>query len=293
MPAEPQYAYYRQKKGRLYISLFISLYLLFLLLGILGLLILNAEYLNNYFKEQLTVTVYFKDGTPRSQIKLAEKKLKNDTLVKDVIFISKEKAARKAREILGDDFLAVLGENPLQDNIELHLHGRFVTEEYLEKFRDNLLKNKYVDDVVYEQTILRLLNKNVKKIGTLLLIFSALLIFIIYYTVRNTVRLSIYNRRHIIKTMQLVGAPEGFILRPYVITYALLGLAAGAAAAFTITLTAVKVRRYIPGFSLILKQSHFYLLLAALAVTAFLLSLITGYFATRSVLRMHPDDIHY
>jgi len=285
--------YYSRKKGKLYVSLFISLFLMFFLLGIFGLLLLNAEYLNNYFKEQLTITVYFKDGTPRSEIKLMEKKLKNDTLVKDVVFISKKKAAERAKEVLGEDFIAVLGENPLQDNLELHLHGRYVSDDVIEKFRDKLMQNKYTDDVVYEETILNLLNRNVKKIGTFLLIFSLILLLIIYYTVRNTVRLSIYNRRHVIKTMQLVGAPEGFIMRPYLITYSLLGLGAGLAAALAIGLGAMKLQEYFPGFQIILKQSHFYLLLGGLVLFGLFISLFTGFFATRSVLRMHPDDIHF
>jgi len=285
--------YYSQKKNRLYFSLFISLFMMFFLLGIFGLLILNAEYLNNYFKEQLTVTVYFKDGTPRNEIKLVEKKLKNDTLVKNVVFISKEKAAERAKEVLGDDFLAVLGENPLQDNLELHLHGKYVNDDIMENFRDKLLQQKYVDDVVYEKTILDLLNRNVKKIGTFLVAFSLVLFLIIYFTVRNTVRLSVYNKRYVIKTMQVVGAPESFIMRPYLITYSLLGLAAGLAAALALSAGALKLQEYFAGLQIILKQSQFYLLLAGLVLFGFLVSLITGFFATRSVLRMHADDIHF
>ncbi len=285
--------YYTRKKNRLFVSLFISLFLMFLLLGIFGLLVLNAGYLNNYFKEQITLTVYFKDKTPRAEIKLIEKRLKNDTLVKSVVFISKEKAAERAKEILGDDFIAVLGENPLQDNVEIHLHGKYVNDRIFSDFRDKLLQNKYVDDVVYEKTILSVLNRNVKKIGTFLLIFSLILLVIIYYTVRNTVRLSIYNKRHVIKTMQLVGAPEGFIMRPYLISYSILGFLAGLAAVAVILLIAWKLRSYFPAFRLILHQSHFYLLMAGLVLFAFLISITTAFFASRSVLRMHADDIHY
>ncbi|NPA46337.1 MAG: hypothetical protein GXO24_03890 [Chlorobi bacterium] len=285
--------YYARKRYRLVLSLLVSLYFMFLLLGILGLLILNAEHLNNYFKEQLTITVYFADGTPRKSIKLVEKELKTDTLVKEVIFISKEKAAERARAILGEDFITVLGENPLQDNLEIHLHGRFVTDGIIENFKKRLLQNPRVEDVVYEKTILSVLNRNVKKISTVLLIFSLILLLIIYFTVRNTVRLSVYNRRYVIKTMQLVGAPEGFILRPYVWTYGGLGLLAGGGAALTIWAAAWKLHTLFPAFELIMQKEEFYFLLGGLVVAGFLLSLVTGYLAAKSILRMNPDDIHY
>ncbi len=285
--------YYKRKKNKLFVSLFISLFLMFLLLGIFGLLVMNAGYLNNYFKEQLTLTVYFKSQTPRAEIKQMEKSLKNDTLVKSVIFVSKEKAAERAKEILGDDFIAVLGENPLQDNIEVRLHGKYVNDRIFSDFRDRLLQQGFVDDVVYEKTILTALNRNVKKIGTFILIFSIILLIIIYFTVRNTVRLSIYNRRHVIKTMQLVGAPEGFIMRPYLIAYSLLGLFSGLAAAALLVFASWKLQSYFPAFQLIMHQTQFYVLMAGLILFAFLMSLFTGFFAARSVLRMHTDDIHF
>jgi cell division transport system permease protein len=285
--------YYKRKKSKLFFSLFVSLFLMFLLLGIFGLLILNAGYLNNYFKEQLTLSVYFKDDTPRSEIKKIEKSLKNDTLVKKVIFVSKEKAAERAKEILGDDFIAVLGENPLQDNVEIRLHAPYVNEKIFSDLRDRLLQNKYVDDVVYEKTILDALNRNVRKIGIFILVFSFILLIIIYYTVRNTVRLSIYNRRHVIKTMQLVGAPEGFIMRPYLISYSLLGLFSGLAAVGVLVFASWKLQFYFPALHLVLTNTYFYLLLGGLILFSFLISITTGFFAARSVLRMHTDDIHF
>ncbi|NPA42413.1 MAG: hypothetical protein GXO27_00065 [Chlorobi bacterium] len=287
-----EHTYYNRKRSWMFFWLAVSLYFMFLLVGIFGVLVLNARYLNNYFKEQLTITVYFEHGTPRERIKTLEKQLKTDTLVKEVRFVSKEKAAERAKEILGEDFIAVLGENPLQDNIEVHLHGRYVEDAIVGRFRDRLLREEGVEDVVYEKTILSMLNRNVKKIGTVLLGVSAVLLFLIYFNVRNTVRLSVYNRRHVIKTMQIVGAPEGFILRPFVLTYALLGLAAGLAAAGTLAFLAWKLQTYFPGLQIILSDTQFYLLLGGLVLTALLLSLSTGFFAARAVLRMKWDDIY-
>ncbi len=285
--------YYSRKKNRLYVSLFISLFMMFFLLGLFGLLLINANYLNNYFKEQLTITVYFKNNTPRAEIKKVEKSLKTDTLVKDIIFISKEKAAEHAKEILGEDFIAVLGENPLQDNLEVHLHGRYVNENIFKDFRSRLMQKNSVDDVVYEKTILTLLNRNVKKIGTVLLIFSLILLLIVFYTVRNTVKLNIYNKRHVIKTMQLVGASEGFIMRPYLVTYSILGLAAGILAVVVIWAGSYKLVDFFPAFQIIIQQSTFYILLIGIVLFSWLVSFTSGFFAARSVLRMHTDDIHF
>ncbi len=283
--------YYNHRRQRLFMLLALNLYLLLVLLGFFAVLIFNAKHLNNYFKEKLTLTVYFKDGTPRSSIKLLEKQLKNDTLVKSVVFVSKEKSAEKAKKILGEDFIAVLGENPLQDNVELHLYGKYVNDSLVRRFKERLLQNRIVDDVAYEKAIMNLLNRNMKKIGTFILVFGLILLFIIYFSIRNTVRLSIYNKRFTIKTMQLVGATEGFIMRPFLWKYAVTGIITGIAAAASIHAIFYYIDHYIRA-DLFRNGKLYWIVLISLVLFSPLIVLITTYFSGRKILRMHTDDIH-
>ncbi len=284
--------YIKSRKQRLFLSLFINLYLMLVLLGIFAVIILNARHLNNYFKEKLTLTVYFKEGTPRNKIKAVEKQLKNDTLVKSVIFISKEKAAEKAKNILGQDFINVLGENPLQDNIELHFYGQYVNDSIAGMFKEKMLQNPAINDVVYEKAIMHLLNRNVQKIGIIILAFGAVLFLIIYFAIRNTVKLSVYNKRFTIKTMQLVGASEGFIMKPFLLTYSFTGLVAGFLAAVTVYFIFYYVQAYLD-LEIFRSGIYYYSVLILLVFFAVFINLFTSFRATRSVLRMHSDDIHY
>ncbi len=291
MNVEKQYTRYR--KQNLYITLFISLFLMLFLLGVFGVLLINANHLNKYFKEKFTITVYFKQGTPVAVIKKTEKKLKNDTLVKDIVFISKERAAEKAKEILGEDFIEILGTNPLQDNLEIHLNARYVNDSIVKNFSSKLQKNKQISEVAYEQAVLDLLNKNIRQIGIIIMGLGLVLLFIIWLLIRNTVRLSIYNRRHIIKTMQLVGAPEGYIIRPIVWKNMLTGLLASVTAGASIYAALYYLKKYFQGLTFLSGLETYLYLFGGLIVFSLIITVFTSYFATRRILRMHADDIHF
>ncbi len=291
MNVEKQYTRYR--KQNLYITLFVSLFLMLLLLGIFGILIINANHLNQYFKEKFTITVYFKQGTPVATIKKTEKRLKTDTLVKDIVFISKERAAEKAKEILGEDFIEILGTNPLQDNLEIHLNARFVNDSIVKNFTRNLQKNKHIQEVAYEQAVLDLLNKNIRKIGIIILGLGLVLLFIVWLLIRNTVSLSIYNRRHIIKTMQLVGAPESYIIRPIVWKNMITGLLASVLAGASLYAGLFYLKKYFEGLTFLSGLNTYLYLFGGLIIFSLVITLLTSYFATRRILRMHADDIHF
>jgi len=263
------------------------------LLGLFGVVLINADYLNRYFKEKFTLTVYYKSSTPRSVIKRDEKRLKNDTLVKKVIFISKEKAAERAKELLGEDFIAVLGENPLQDNLEIHLHAPYVNEQTVKAFKDRLMQNPHIDEVAYEQTVLELLDRNVRKIGTVTAVVSVLFLIVILILIRNTVKLSIQNKRHIIKTMQLVGASPGFIMRPFLWKNTLTGLLAGLAAGGVIWAGLHYVSRYLQALDIASLRTKTLWLMGALVLFGMLLSFVSTYLAARRILRMRTEEVHF
>jgi len=285
--------YYTYRRNSLYLSLFVSLFLMLFLLGLFGVILINAEYLNRYFKEKFTLTVYYKSSTPRSVIKQDEKRLKADTLVKEVVFISKEKAAERAKELLGEDFIAVLGENPLQDNLEIHLHAPYVNERTVKAFKERLMHNPNIDEVAFEETVLDLLDRNVRKIGMVTVVISALFLIVILFLIRNTVKLSIQTKRHIIKTMQLVGASPGFIMRPFLWKNTLTGLLAGLAASGVIWGGLHYVSRYLQALDIAGLQRKTLMMLGALVLFGMLLSFVTTYFAARRILRMRTEEVHF
>ncbi len=285
--------YYVYKRNNLYFSLFVSLFLMLFLVGAFGVLLINGEYLNRYFKEKFTLTVYYKSGTARSEIKKDEKRLKADTLVREVVFISKERAAQKAKQILGQDFVAVLGENPLQDNLEIHFKAPYVDEQIIKRFKDRLMQNPHVDEVSYEKTVLELLTRNLRKIGMITLGFAVIFLFVILYLIKNTVKLSLYSKRHLIKTMQLVGASEGFIMRPFLLKNMLIAAVSGLLAALGVWYLLEWFANYLGGLNLgyVRHNTMFWLLL--LWITGIFFTLITTYFSARRILRMREEEIHF
>ncbi len=285
--------YYVYKRNNLYFSLFVSLFLMLFLVGAFGVLLINGEYLNRYFKEKFTLTVYYKPGTARSEIKKDEKRLKADSLVREVVFISKERAAQKAKQILGQDFVAVLGENPLQDNLEIHFKAPYVDEQIIKRFKDRLMQNPHVDEVSYEKTVLELLTRNLRKIGMITLGFALIFLLVILYLIKNTVKLNIQSKRHLIKTMQLTGASEGFIMRPFLLKNTLTATLAGLAAGLTVWYLLELFAHYLSGLNLDYIRRNTMLWLLILWVAGVVFTLMTTYFSARRILRMREEEIHF
>lgn len=209
----------RYNKRRLvssYFSVILSIFLVMFLLGLLGIILFNANRLANHFKEQIPVTVYFKTTAADKEIKGVQNFLDTVSFVKTAQYVSKEEAAERYKSELGEDFVSFLGFNPLQNSIDLHLNSAYVSTDSLGHITEQILKFKGVSEVSYDAPLVALLTENVKKIGYWLLGLSGLFFFISVLLINSSLRLSIYAKRFIIKTMQMVGATKSFIRRPFV-----------------------------------------------------------------------------
>ena len=197
---------------RSYFSSVISISLVLFLVGMTGALIVNAKSVSNYFKENITVSAVLNVEADEADASAMADRLENTPYVKDIRIITKEEGVEEMKEILGDDFMDVFEVNPIP-----------VSEEALYGY-------PAVDDVVYQQSLVELLNANIERIGIVAGVFVALLLFISVVLINNTVRLSVDSKRSSIRVMRLVGATKGFITRPFVGQAFFQGLIAGAAA---------------------------------------------------------------
>ncbi|PZX19469.1 cell division transport system permease protein [Breznakibacter xylanolyticus] len=198
-----------------YITTTISIALLLFLIGIIGLILLNAQRLSNHVKENLGFTVLIRDNVRDAEVKKLEKQLAASNYVKSATYISKEQAAEMMQKELGEDFVEFLGYNPLLASIDVRLYAEYTTPESIAKIEKELLSTPEVKDIHYQKDLLYVINKNVRRISLILGIFSALMLFIAMALINNTIRLSIYSKRFIIRTMQLVGATSGHIRKPF------------------------------------------------------------------------------
>jgi len=211
-----------------YLTTIISISLVLFMLGMLGLIILNAKQISNHVKENIGFSIILNKGIKQQEVKHIKDLLDTELFVKETFFIDPDVAAEEFQEALGEEFVKFIGENPLLPSIDVKLNAIYAHPDSLVKIETVLLENSKIKEVFYQPNLVDAVNTNIKKISMYLLGFSALLLVIAMALINNTIRLSIYSKRFLIKTMQLVGARHSFIRRPFVLQ----GIGNGIVAAF-------------------------------------------------------------
>ena len=198
-----------------YLTSIISITLVLFMLGVLGLLILNAQRLSEYVKENIGFSIILKENVKEVDVILLQKTLDAAEYVKSTKYITKEQAAKELEEELGENFIEFLGYNPLLASIEVHLYADYANPDSIKVIEQDFQQYEQIKEVFYQKSLVSLVNENIRKISLIILIFSGLLFLIAIALINNTIRLSVYSKRFIINTMQLVGATRGFIRRPF------------------------------------------------------------------------------
>lgn len=199
-----------------YFTTTISISLVLFLLGMIGLLLFNANRLSNYVKENLGLMVMIENDARDAEVKKIEKSLSASPLVKSVTYTNKEQAAEQMKERLGEDFVEFIGYNPLLSSIDVKLYAEYATQEGMEQIEKMVSDYPEVKEVHYQKDMVNLVHENVNLISIVLLTFSGLMLLVAVTLINNTVRLMVYSKRFLIRTMQLVGATNGFIRRPFI-----------------------------------------------------------------------------
>lgn len=276
-----------------YFSVVLSIFLVMFLLGLLGILIFNANRLANHFKEQIPVTVYFKNASTEKEVKALQGFLDTVAYVKSARYISKDEAAQIYKGELGEDFVEFLGYNPLQNSIDLHLNAAYVAPDTLSQIQEQILAFKGVSEMSYDAPLVTLLTENVKKIGYWLLGLSGLFFFIAVLLINSSLRLSIYAKRFIIKTMQMVGATKSFIRRPFVWQSVKLGLVGSFLAVLVLGAGLYYAHGRYPELQLKDDTVFLILLCTGVLVGGCLITWLSTFFATQRFLNLRTDDLYY
>jgi cell division transport system permease protein len=276
-----------------YLTLVISVSLVLFLLGILGLVLINARELSDYFRESLSFSVMLDDEAKEADIRMLQKDLDAKAYVKSTEYVSKDEAAAKMKEDLGEDFINFLGDNPLPPSIDVYLYAGYTSPDSVAKIEKYVREYPFVKEVYYQESLLILINENVKKISIFLLVISTFLFLIALTIINNTIRLSIYSRRFIIRTMQLVGATRRFIRLPFLIQSAFHGL-----------LAALIAMSLLMGFLYLIEKEFFMmfsfestnlliLLGASIIITGVLINIISTFFSVNRYLSISEDELYY
>jgi len=276
-----------------YLTLVISVSLVLLLLGILGFILINARELADYFRESLSFSIMLDDDAKEADIRMLQKDLDAKLFVKSTKYISKDEAAVKMKKDLGEDFISFLGDNPLPPSIDVYLHAGYTGPDSVAKIEKYVHEYPFVKEVYYQESLLFLINENVKKISLYLLIISSFLFLISLTIINNTIRLSIYSRRFLIRTMQLVGATRAFIRRPFIVQSAFHGLlAALIAMSLLMGLLYLIEKEYFLMFTF--ESTKLLVLLGvSLIVTGVLINIISTFFSVNRYLNISEDKLYY
>lgn len=276
-----------------YITTVVSITLVLFMLGIMGLLILNAHKLSTYVRENIGFSIILKDEVKEPDVLRLQKIIESKDFVKSTTHVSKEEAAKALQRDLGEDFISFIGHNPLPVSIDVKLVASYANNDSIRQIEKNLTEFAQIKEVWYQKSLVHLMNENIKKISVILLGFAAMLLMISIVLINNTIRLSVYAKRFIINTMRLVGATKYFIRSPFLKTSMLHGIYSGIFANAMIFAVIYLVGKEFPEITFF-NDLHVIILLTATIVTiGLLISIFSTLFAVNKYLRISSDKLYY
>lgn len=283
----------KRKLRSSYLTSIISISLVLFLMGLVGLLVLNANRLAIHVKENIGFSVVLKEAAKEVDIIRLQKNLDAKVYVKSTDYISREEAAQQTREALGEDFIDFLGYNPLPASIDVKFYADYANPDSIASIEQELQRFDEVQEVIYQKSLIHLVHDNVRKISLIIFAFSGLMFFIAVALVNNTIRLSVYSKRFLINTMQLVGATGSFIRRPFLLRSAGHGIYAAIIAILLLVGVIYLIRKEFVEVISFKDVEILGILFIFVILLGIILNWISTFFAINKYLRMKSDNLYY
>lgn len=289
MTKEPQV-----KKGRKisYLPSIISIAMVLFMLGLFGIILINGNKLSNHLLENFQLTVFFREDATEADIQNIRAKIEMSDYTKKVVFVDKETAAKQFAEETGQDFVAFLGFNPLLPSVELFVKSKYANPENIKQIENEIKHHKAVQEIVYQQNIIEEIHKNINTIGTVIIGISIIFLIIAVTLINNTIRLNLYARRFLIKSMQMVGATHWFIIKPFAIKSLFHGLYGAILAIILLLSVLYWVPFVIPDIQNLYDKSQFAILFVVIILAGIIISMVSSMISTNKYLRVKIDDLY-
>lgn len=285
----------KDQKRRLissYFSVVVSIALVLFLLGILGIIVINAKFISKEFKEKVVLTIYLEDSSKRTEINQLKNNLLLSKYVKTTKFISKESAADFMKLEYGENFLDEIGYNPLKNSFEINFMADFVTTKRLDSISNQVIKKRFVEDVKYDKDLVSLMNSNVKKISFWILITCGIFTLIAVLIINSSIRLAVYSKRFSIKTMQMVGATKKFIRKPFILRNILLGIFGSILAIFGNIVFLYYVNVSFPELQIVKQLLEITYMFVGLFFIGIFISWLSTFWATQRFLNLKTNELY-
>ncbi len=278
----------RRVAGSYFMSL-VSITLVLFLLGVFALLMMYAQKLSNHLKENIGFEIVLNSNVKEDNILQLQKELEAMPAVKSTDYITKDEAIRRLSEDLGEDFLQWLGneENPLLPSIDVRFKADYANNDSIIALQAQLLKNTDIKEIYYQKSLVNVINQNANRIGIALMVACLIFLIVAITLIRNTIRLSIYAKRFLVRSMLLVGATASYIRRPFIKSGILQGFFGALLAVVFLALLLYGLNKRLPELTLV----QDYTIIIGIFVGILLLGMLLGGLSTRSALRkyLHAD----
>ena len=292
MPENFQDNYQKRRILNSYFSVVISISIVLFLLGILGLFLLNTKNLVSHFKEQIVMTVFLKDSAKDIEISQMQKKIQLNAATRKVTYTSKEEAAELYARDIGEDFVEFLGYNPLLNSLDIYFNSTYVNNLSLNETKTEIEVSDFVDEVVFDQPLVALLDENIQRVSFLLLMISTLFIIIALLLINSSIRLSIYSKRIIIKTMQLVGATKSFIRKPFILSHIRLGILSSILALIGLSFLLWEIDKRFPELEMFQQQNELTIIFISIMTLGIGITGLSTFFATQRYLKLKTNAVY-
>ena len=283
----------RRRLANAYLSSVISISLVLLLVGVASMLLVNAKGVSDYFKENMQVSVLMKQNVSEEDAMAFCDRLENERYIRSTVYVSREQGERELARQLGDDFLDIFETSPIPVSIDVTLTAEYVSSDSLEVVRAELSESPLVDEVNYQRSLVDALNANLSRISLILAFFIALLLFISYVLINNTVRLNVYARRFTIHTMKLVGATRSFIRAPFLVQAAFQGIFSAFLAIIALLGILFFMRSEFEQMFEIFRLELLLMVMGIVMVSGLLICLTSTYFVVNKLVSLKKDELYY
>lgn len=281
----------RRITGSYFVST-LSIALVLVVIGILVFILLNARLISDQVKQSIGFSIIVKDNVNEADVKKMQKILDTKPFVASSFFISKADAARAFKEELGEDFEQVLGYNPLLPSVEIKLNPLYANNDSLLVIEKSLLNNEIIQEVSYQKSLVHIINENVRKISLILLIAGIALLLISFTLIRNTIHLSVYSQRFLIKTMQLVGAKPFFICKPFIQNGVWFGFFGSMIANLILLVAIFFLQKEIGGVVNLMNKELLIVMVVVVILAGILLSLVSAWMSVTRYLNKDMNDLY-
>lgn len=283
----------RRRLANAYLSSVISISLVLLLVGVAAMLLVNAKGVSDYFKENMQVSVMMKQSVSDEDALAFKEKLDGEVFIKNTAYISKEQGMREMASMLGEDFLDVFETSPIPASVDVTLTAEYVSTDSLAVVKEKIMKSDLVDEVVYQSSLVDTLNANLSRISLVLGVFIALLLFISFVLINNTVRLNVYARRFTIHTMKLVGATRSFIRAPFLVQSAFQGLFSAFIAIIVLICLMYVMRSEFEQLFEIFRMDLLLAVIGIVVAAGLAICLISTWFVVNKLVSLKKDELYY